>query len=259
VIAAPVISVRDLEIGFDSETVQPALNFDVHQGEILAILGGSGCGKSTLLKTMIGLLPPISGDVFIDGESMRGARENGADYKRILRKLGVTYQGSAFLGSFTVGENVALPLEEHTNLSPESISALVCIKLGLVNLHGFENHLPSEISGGMKKRAAIARALALDPKILFLDEPSAGLDPIISAELDSLLVRINQALKTTMVIVTHELSSIFRIAQRVLVLGARGQGILDQGEPKVLQKHSPNEYVRAFFNQGSAEYEEARP
>ncbi|MFW6415717.1 MAG: ABC transporter ATP-binding protein [Thermodesulfobacteriota bacterium] len=244
----PVISVQNLGIGFDNLIVQQSIDFDVYPGEILAILGGSGSGKSTLLKSMLGLNKPLKGDILIDGDSIAMAREHDQIYKRILGKIGVTYQGIAFLGSLTIAENVALPYEEHTDLSREEISTLVCIKLGLVNLCGFEHYLPSEISGGMKKRAAIARAIALDPKILFLDEPSAGLDPVLSAEIDNLLTRINREMNISMVIVTHELSSIFRIADRIIVLDNKGNGILDQGPPSRLAQESKNEYVQKFLN-----------
>ena len=243
---------RDLSLGFEDYTVQRSINFDVYSGEIFAVLGGSGSGKSTLLKSMLGLIPPLKGDIIIDGDSIVKARKNDQNYRKILSKIGVTYQGTAFLGSLSVAENVALPFEEHTDLSPADISTLVCIKLALVNLCGFEYYLPSEISGGMKKRAAIARALALDPKILFLDEPSAGLDPVLSTEIDNLLQTLNKELNISMIIVSHELSSIFKIADRIVVLDNQGNGVLDQGPPSKVARESENEYVHKFLNREKA-------
>lgn len=242
-----VIEVKDVYIGFAARTVQRHLDFEIFEKEIFVILGGSGSGKSTLLKNLIGLYEPLNGDIVIEGISLKTKRKDPELYRRLLTRIGVMYQGGALLGSLTLAENIALPLWEHTDLQYEAINSLVQIKLGLVNLHGYEHVMPSELSGGMLKRAAIARALALNPGILFLDEPSAGLDPILSAELDHLLLQINKNLGTTMVIVSHELASIKSIAERVIVLDSEGRGILDQGHPKYLAAHSQHPYVRHFF------------
>jgi phospholipid/cholesterol/gamma-HCH transport system ATP-binding protein len=245
---AAAVEVRDLSIGYPGKTVQRNLSFRVEPGEILAVLGGSGSGKSTLMRHMIGLQPPLSGEILIQGESVNDALEGKGDYWAILRRMGVMYQGGALLGSMTLAENVALPIEEYLELPEADVASLVCIKLGLVNLHGFENYLPSQLSGGMVKRAAIARALALNPEILFLDEPSAGLDPILSAEIDQLLVKINSSLGTSMVIVSHELTSIFNIAHRAILLDDKGRGILARGDPRDLRRASENPYVKKFLN-----------
>ncbi|MBN2420067.1 MAG: ATP-binding cassette domain-containing protein, partial [Deltaproteobacteria bacterium] len=188
----------------------------------------------------------LSGKIIIDGD--RISEDDDQTFKRILRKIGVLYQGSALLGSMTIGENIALPIREYTDLPEESIKRMVSMKLNLVDLEGYENYLPSEISGGMKKRAGIARALALNPRILFFDEPSAGLDPVTSAELDGLIINLNRILGTTMVVVTHELSSIFTIAHRVIMLDKQIKGILAEGDPRYLRDHSHNKYVKEFFN-----------
>ena len=201
---------------FGDNTIFDRVSFKVNRGEILVILGGSGCGKSTLLKHMIGLYKPATGQVLINGVNIN------TDDERILRRvrmdLGVLFQSGALFGSMTLAENVSLPIQEYTDLDSATIELIVRMKLGLVNLAGYENHLPSEISGGMQKRAGLARAMALDPTILFFDEPSAGLDPITSVELDNLIKSINAGMGTTMVIVTHELESIFNIAHRVIML-----------------------------------------
>lgn len=240
-----VIRVRDLRVGYGEDVVLDRISFDIYEGEVFVILGGSGCGKSTLLKGMIGLIPPFAGQVIIDEDPLS---EDEAELKRIFRKIGVLYQGAALFGSMTVAENVALPIQAYTPLSPESINLMVKMKLRLVDLDGYENHLPSELSGGMKKRAGLARAMALNPKILFFDEPSAGLDPVTSAELDALILQLNRNLGTTMVIVTHELPSIFAIAQRVVMLDRRARGIIAEGNPTYLRNHSRNEAVKRFFN-----------
>ena len=190
-----IIQVKDLVAGYGDEVILDRISFDVYEGEIFAILGGSGSGKSTLLKHLIGLLRPLSGQVLIDGEDITDCDEK--TFQKILRKIGVLYQSAALFGSMTLAENVALPVLEYTDLPGKSVDSLVKMKLNLVQLAGYENHLPSEISGGMKKRAGLARAMALNPKILFFDEPSAGLDPVTSAELDKLILNLNKNLKTT--------------------------------------------------------------
>jgi phospholipid/cholesterol/gamma-HCH transport system ATP-binding protein len=192
----PIIQVRDLRVGYGDVIILDQVSFNVYEGEVFVILGGSGCGKSTLLKAIIGLITPHSGQIILDGDEV--STDDEAKLQGILRKIGVLYQGAALFGSMTVAENVALPIEEYTSLSRESVSTLVRMKLGLVSLQGYENHLPSELSGGMKKRAGLARAMALNPKILFFDEPSAGLDPITSAELDDLILHLNRSLGTNL-------------------------------------------------------------
>jgi phospholipid/cholesterol/gamma-HCH transport system ATP-binding protein len=246
-----IIQVKDLVAGYGDEVILDRISFDVYEGEIFAVLGGSGSGKSTLLKHLIGLLRPRSGQVLIDGEDIAGCDE--PSFHKILRKFGVLYQSAALLGSMTLAENVALPILEYTDLAQKSVDQLVKMKLNLVQLNGYENHLPSEISGGMKKRAGLARAMALNPKILFFDEPSAGLDPVTSAELDKLIMNLNKNLKTTMVLVTHELPSIFAVAHRVVVLHKSNRGIIATGEPKYLMEHSRNPFVKQFFNRRTAD------
>ena len=241
-----IIQVRDLVAQYGDDVILDQISFEVFEREIFVVLGGSGCGKSTLLKHLIGLIRPHSGEILIDGEDIT----NGDDdtLMRMFRKIGVLYQSGALFGSMTLAENVALPIQEYTDLPKKSVDLLVKMKLNLVNLDGYENHLPSEISGGMKKRAGLARAMALNPKILFFDEPSAGLDPVTSAELDDLIIHINKSLGTTMVIVTHELQSIFAVAHRVIMLDKRARGIIAEGDPKYLRDHSKNPFVKHFFN-----------
>lgn len=242
----PIIKVENLVAGYGTTVILDDVTFDVLEGEIFVILGGSGCGKSTLLKHLIGLIKPLSGKITLDGD--RITEDDDETFNRILRKIGVLYQGSALLGSMSIGENIALPIGEYTDLPESSIDRMVKMKLKLVGLEGYENYLPSEVSGGMKKRAGLARAMALNPKILFFDEPSAGLDPVTSAGLDGLILNLNRILGTTMVVVTHELSSIFTIAHRVIMLDKQAKGIIAEGDPKYLRDHTHNKFVKEFFN-----------
>ncbi|HCE44557.1 MAG TPA: polyamine ABC transporter ATP-binding protein [Lentisphaeria bacterium] len=244
-----VIEVTDLEIGYGDMIVLKNINFKIFKGEIFVILGGSGCGKSTLLKHMIGLYEPMSGDIVIKGRNMADASEDDKD--EFFLEFGVLYQSGALFSSLTLEENVALPLREFTDLSEDMISSVAKHKLSLVGLEGFESFMPSEISGGMKKRAGLARAMALDPEILFFDEPSAGLDPISSAGLDKLILELRDTLGTTMVIVTHELDSIYSVADRVVILDNKIKGIIEEGDPRKLRENSRNEWVRQFLNRSN--------
>ena len=241
-----VVEVEDLRVGYENNLVLKDINFTVRTGEIFGILGDSGAGKSTLLKHMIGLYPPFSGDVKIFGESIINCSE--AEKKSLMRSFGVTYQGGALLGSMTVGENIALPIETYTDLNNTDIEKRIKEKLALVDLAGTENVMPSELSGGMKKRAGLARALALNPSLLFFDEPSAGLDPITSVELDELLLRLRETCNTTIVIVTHELASIFGITDTIIMLSKNAKTMVAEGNPEELRKKSDSPWVHDFLN-----------
>jgi phospholipid/cholesterol/gamma-HCH transport system ATP-binding protein len=240
-----VIRVEDLAARFDGRTVFEHVGFEVRRGEVFVILGGSGCGKSTLLKLMIGLFPPAEGRVEILGEDV--AALEGEARRALLRRIGVMWQSGALFGSLTLEGNVQVPLEEHTGLPAEARALVARAKLGLVGLADAAGRLPAEISGGMVKRAGIARAMALDPPILFLDEPSAGLDPVTSAGLDALIRQIARDLGTTFVVVTHELQSILAIGDRCIMLDKAARGVIAEGDPRRLRDESTNPTVRAFF------------
>ena len=241
-----MIVVENLTARFGGNTILQNVSFEVYEGEVFVILGVSGCGKSTLMKHMIGLYETTSGKVMIHGIDITKADER--QLKKIRLDIGVAFQSGGLFGSMTLAENVALPLQEYTDLSRETIDLVVRMKLGIVDLAGYENHLPEELSGGMKKRAGLARAMALDPTVLFFDEPSAGLDPITSAELDSLIKSIRAGIGTTMVIVTHELQSIFNVADRIIMLDKEAKGIIAEGDPRWLKDNSTDPRVKAFFN-----------
>jgi phospholipid/cholesterol/gamma-HCH transport system ATP-binding protein len=237
------ISVRDLRVSYGEREILHGISFDVLQGETLVILGGSGSGKSTLLRALVGLEKPSSGEIWIRGRNL--ANTSAAEMDELRKKIGMSFQGGALFGSMTVGENVALPLREHTQLEDSTIEIILRLKLQQVGLEGFEYYTPSQLSGGMKKRAAIARALALDPEVLFFDEPSAGLDPIIAAGIDQLILELKRAFRMTIIVVTHELASAFVIADRMLLID-KGN-IVALGTPEEMRS-SRQPRVRQFLD-----------
>lgn len=245
------IHVAGLTMRYGARVIQQDLDFGIGRGEIFVIMGGSGCGKSTLLKHMIGLIEPAAGEISYDGVSYQQASARERELMR--RRWGITYQSGGLFSAMTLGENVALPLEQYTDLDARAIGELVSYKLALVGLAGFEEYYPSEISGGMQKRAGLARAIALDPEILFFDEPSAGLDPVSSRLLDELILHMRDALGATVVIVTHELPSIFAIADNSVYLDADTRTMLDTGNPRDLLQNSPHAAVRRFLSRGGHE------
>ena len=244
----PIIQAKNLSIGYDDKTVMKDLNFEIQKGDIFVIMGGSGCGKSTLLRTLTGLIPIQKGDVFIQDINLKKATES--QKKEIMKHSGILYQSGALFSSMTLAENVALPLQLYTQYDNHKINDIVAFKLALVGLAGFENYYPSQISGGMRKRAGLARALALNPEIVYFDEPSAGLDPVSSKNLDDLILQINETLGTTIIVVTHELPSIFAIAKNSIFLDNTIQTISAKGNPKDLLKNPPNERVYEFLTRG---------
>jgi phospholipid/cholesterol/gamma-HCH transport system ATP-binding protein len=246
-----VITVENLSMAFGREKVLDGVDVRIRRGEIFLIVGGSGCGKSTLLKNMIGLYRPTAGRVLIEGVDIFA--DGGAALPRIRRTTGVLFQSGALIGSMTLAENVGLPLREQWLFPAPLVDRIVRMKLAMVNLSGYGNHLPAELSGGMKKRAGLARAMILDPAILFLDEPSSGLDPVTAAELDQTILAINRALGTTMVIVSHDLASIFSVAQRVIVLDKDARGIIAEGNPRQLKAESRDPRIISFFNRFAPE------
>ncbi|MDR0536149.1 MAG: ATP-binding cassette domain-containing protein [Puniceicoccales bacterium] len=245
----PRVAVRGLTMSYDGRVIMGDLDFHVNPGEIFVIMGGSGCGKSTLLRHLVGLETPASGSIFFNGHDFTKATETMRN--ALLRHFGVTWQNGALWTSLTLLENVSLPLREHTRLSPREITDIARYKLAITGLAGFEDYMPAQISGGMVKRASLARALALDPHTLFLDEPGAGLDPLTSRLLDDLLLQIRDSLGTTLVLVTHELSSIFAIADRALFLDTATRTVGGIGPPAELRDHSPNPRLRRFLTRGT--------
>lgn len=251
----PKISVQNLQMGYDGKVFMRDVTFDVQKGEVFIVMGPSGCGKSTLLRHLIGLLQPYGGEIFYDGASFTKAEEE--QRKRMLEGFGVLYQGGALWSGMTLSENVMLPLGEYTDLRSKERADMARYKLSLVGLNGFEDYYPAQISGGMRKRAGLARAMALDPPILFLDEPSAGLDPISSRRLDDLILQLRETLGITVVIVTHELASIFAIGDRAVFLDPETGTALAVGSPTELRDHCPHEKVRTFLLRGEGLEESA--
>ena len=245
----PAVEVTGLECGYDDTVILKDVSFTVARGEIFFVIGGSGCGKSTLLRHMVGLNPPRKGEVKFLGAPFSAA--DAATRRAQQKNFGLLFQSGALWSSLTLRQNVALPLEEYTTLNRREIAELAALKLGQVGLAGYEDYFPAEISGGMKKRAGLARALALDPAILFFDEPSAGLDPVTSRKLDELIVEIRELFGTTIVVVSHELASIYDIADRVIMLEKQAQGIVAEGAPKALATTSNDPRVKEFLTRGT--------
>lgn len=243
-----MIEVKNLTMGYGSFVLQQNADFVVNKGDIFIIMGGSGCGKSSMLRVLTGLLPPLAGDVVIDGINITKA--STVQLEKIRKKSGILYQGGALFSSMTLAENIALPLQQYSSYSTAEIKELAALKLSLVGLAGFDDFYPAEISGGMKKRAGLARALALDPEIVYFDEPSAGLDPISSRNLDDLIIEINRSLGTTIVVVTHELASIFSIGTNSIFLDPVSKSISAKGNPHDILKNPPNQEVLEFLTRG---------
>ncbi|PYU08982.1 MAG: ABC transporter ATP-binding protein [Acidobacteria bacterium] len=239
----PAISIRNLHVAYGEREILHGITFDVPAGETVVILGGSGSGKSTLLRTLVGLEAPTSGEIIVRGKNLQ--KLSAEEWRELRQHIGISFQSGALFGSMTVGENVALPLHEHTQLDPATIEIMVRLKLNEVGLSGYEDYMPAQLSGGMKKRAAVARAMAMDPEILFFDEPSAGLDPIIAAGIDQLLLKLKEAFGITIIVVTHELASAFLIADRMVLLD-KGK-IVANGTPTELQASSQPR-VRQFLD-----------
>lgn len=244
----PHIVVQDVTMAYGPVIVQRDLTFTINRGDIFIIMGGSGCGKSTLLRNLVGLVKPPKGRVLYNGESFWEAEQPARE--QILKRIGILYQSGALWSSLTLAENIALPLKEYTDLGDKQIRELVALKLALVGLKGFDDYYPSEISGGMKKRAGLARAMALDPEILFFDEPSAGLDPISAYLLDELIIELRDSLGATIVVVTHELASIFAIGNNSVFLDAETKTMIATGDPKYLLAHSDNPKIIDFLTRG---------
>lgn len=245
------ITVSDLSLSYDSYTVLEGVSFSITRGDIFIIMGGNGCGKSTLLKFLIGLKPPVKGRVFYDRIDFWASDPH--ERNEILKRIGILYQKNALWSSMTLAENVALPLEEYTDMKPKEISEIVSLKLSLVGLKGCDNLYPSELSGGMQKRAALARAMALDPEILYFDEPSAGLDPVNARLLDDLILELSDSLKTTVVVITHDLASIFAIGNTSIFLDQEAKTILASGNPRRLLEDSQDPKVIAFLTRGHSD------
>ncbi len=242
------IEIHNLTMAYGDFIIQRDLNFTISRGDVFIIMGGSGCGKSTLVKHLIGLKPPASGDIIIDGMNYWKAQPH--EQEALKQRFGVMFQAGALWSSLTLAENIALPLGEYTKLSDKQIAEVVSLKLALVGLSGFEEFYPSQISGGMRKRASLARAIALDPEIVFFDEPSAGLDPISSRRLDNLILELSNSLRMTVVIVTHELASIFAIGNNSVFLDADTKTMLTTGDPNMLRNDTSNPKVKNFLNRG---------